>query len=85
MKKGRSLFLLLVLFFAAGTNFGQVLRPNNLKSGAVYVMTNQAANSVMAFSRSPKTGALTLVDTELTGGAGNPVAIPPDPSRRLTR
>ena len=79
MKKGRSLFLLLVLFFAAGTIFGQVLRPNNLKSGAVYVMTNQAANSVMAFSRSPKTGALTLVDTELTGGAGNPIAIPPDP------
>ena len=51
----------------------------NLHSGAVYVMTNQTANSVMAFSRSPKSGELTLVDTEPTQGAGNPIPIPPDP------
>jgi 6-phosphogluconolactonase len=51
----------------------------NLKAGAVYVMTNQTVNSIMAFSRDNKTGALSLVDTELTGGAGNPVPIPPDP------
>jgi 6-phosphogluconolactonase (cycloisomerase 2 family) len=54
-------------------------RTNNLKSGAVYVMTNQVVNSVMAFARSPNTGALTLVDTEETGGAGDPVPIAPDP------
>ncbi|HKX83383.1 MAG TPA: beta-propeller fold lactonase family protein [Pyrinomonadaceae bacterium] len=54
------------------------LRPDNLKSGAVYVMTNQTANSVIAFSRDPKDGTLTEVDTELTQGAGNPVP-PVDP------
>src|SRR5687767_1133733 len=53
-------------------------RPDNLKSGAVYVMTNQVANSVIAFSRNPKDGTLTEVDTELTQGAGNPVP-PVDP------
>jgi len=51
----------------------------NLRSGAVYVMTNQNVNTVMAFSRDPRTGRLTLADEEATGGAGNPIAIPPDP------
>src|SRR5688572_12624095 len=67
-----SLLLAATLFVAA--------RPtSNLKAGAVYVMTNQTVNSVMAFARDNQTGALTLVDTELTGGAGNPIPIPPDP------
>jgi 6-phosphogluconolactonase (cycloisomerase 2 family) len=52
----------------------------NLKSGAVYVMTNQVVNSVIAFSRDPKTGSLTVVDTEPTGGTGNPTALPGDPA-----
>ena len=52
---------------------------NNLKSGAVYILTNQVANSVIAFSRDPKTGSLTVVDTQSTGGAGNPIAMPGDP------
>jgi 6-phosphogluconolactonase len=51
---------------------------NNLRSGAVYVMTNQTANSVIAFSRNPKDGTLTEVGTVLTQGAGNPVP-PVDP------
>lgn len=55
-----------------------LLRPDNLRSGAVYVMTNQTANSVIAFSRSPKDGTLTETDTELTQGAGDPSA-PVDP------
>jgi 6-phosphogluconolactonase (cycloisomerase 2 family) len=41
-------------------------------------MTNQTANSVIAFSRNPKDGTLTEVDTELTQGAGDPSA-PVDP------
>jgi 6-phosphogluconolactonase len=53
-------------------------RPN-LRSGAVYVMTNQTVNTVLAFARDPRSGRLTMVDEEATGGAGNPIAIPPDP------
>jgi DNA-binding beta-propeller fold protein YncE len=34
---------------------------------------------VIAFSRDPKTGSLTVVDTQSTGGAGNPIAMPGDP------
>jgi 6-phosphogluconolactonase (cycloisomerase 2 family) len=52
---------------------------NNLNPGAVYVMTNQPQNAVMAFRRVPFFGHMRLVDTEPTQGAGNPVAIPPDP------
>jgi 6-phosphogluconolactonase len=52
---------------------------HNLKIGALFVMTNQTNNAVMAFWRNPGNGRLTLMDTEPTGGAGNPIAIPPDP------
>jgi 6-phosphogluconolactonase len=70
------LLLMVVRTFAqvAPDNFG-----NNLNPGAIYVMTNQTENAVMAFRRSPFFGGMRLVDTEPTGGAGNPVAIPPDP------
>jgi 6-phosphogluconolactonase (cycloisomerase 2 family) len=50
----------------------------NLKSGAVYVMTNQPSNAVAAFDRAPD-GTLTSVGTFSTGGSGNPVAMPGDP------
>jgi len=52
---------------------------NSLKAGAVFVMTNQTTNSVMAFARNRGSGRLLLTDILTTGGAGNPVAIPPDP------
>ena len=50
----------------------------NLKSGAVYVLTNQVTNSVMAFDRAPD-GTLMPAGTFLTGGSGDPVAQPGDP------
>src|SRR4029078_6477485 len=62
----------------AVTAYGQS-RQGNLKAGGGYVLTNQAANSVMAFGRRPNDGTLVLMDNESTRGAGNPVAIPPDP------
>ena len=62
---------------AATAAYGQVRAPN-LKAGAVYVLTNQTANSVIAFARRPD-GALVFVDNEPTQGTGSPVAIPPDP------
>jgi len=50
----------------------------NLKSGAVYVLTNQVNNAIAAFDRAPD-GTLTAAGTFSTGGAGNPVAQPGDP------
>jgi len=53
-------------------------RPLNLQAGAVYVLTNQVQNGVAVFSRTTD-GHLTAVGQFPTGGAGDPVAIPPDP------
>jgi len=53
-------------------------RPLNLQAGAVYVLTNQVQNAVAVFSRTTD-GHLTAVGQFPTGGAGDPVAIPPDP------
>jgi 6-phosphogluconolactonase len=53
-------------------------QPLNLPAGAVYVLTNQVENAVAVFRRSTD-GHLTAVGDFLTGGAGDPVAIPPDP------
>src|SRR5947208_9103939 len=52
--------------------------PLNLHSGAVYVLTNQVQNAVAVFSRTTD-GHLTAAGQFPTGGAGDPVAIPPDP------
>ena len=49
----------------------------NLKSGAVYVLTNQASNAVAVFDRMPD-GTLTPAGMFSTGGAGNPVPPPGD-------
>ena len=56
------------------------LRPHplNLHAGAVYVLTNQVQNAVAVFSRTTD-GHLTAAGQFPTGGAGDPVAIPPDP------
>jgi len=52
--------------------------PLNLHSGAVYVLTNQVQNAVAVFSRTTD-GHLTAAGQFPTVGAGDPVAIPPDP------
>jgi 6-phosphogluconolactonase len=51
---------------------------NNLKSGAVYVLTNQVANAIAVFERATD-GTLTFAGDFSTGGSGNPVAQPGDP------
>ena len=51
----------------------------NLHTGAVYVLTNQVNNAIAAFQRAAD-GSLTAAGEFSTGGAGDPVAIPPDPS-----
>jgi 6-phosphogluconolactonase len=53
-------------------------QPTNLHAGAVYVLTNQPQNAVAVFRRSID-GHLTAAGQFPTGGAGDPVAIPPDP------
>ena len=53
--------------------------PKNLHAGAVYVLTNQTSNTVMAFRRNAR-GMLTPAGEFPTGGAGNPIPQPPDPS-----
>src|SRR4029079_8646835 len=53
--------------------------PKNLHAGAVYVLTNQTSNTVVAFRRNAN-GMLTPAGEFPTGGAGNPIPRPPDPS-----
>ena len=53
-------------------------QPLNLHAGAVYVLTNQVENAVAVFRRTTD-GHLTAAGQFPTGGAGDPVAIPPDP------
>lgn len=53
-------------------------QPQNLHAGAVYVLTNQVENAIAVFRRTPD-GHLTAAGQFSTGGAGDPVAIPPDP------
>ena len=50
----------------------------DLTQGAVYLMTNQSNNAILAFERAPN-GSLTRVGRFLTGGRGNPVAQGIDP------
>ena len=50
----------------------------NLQARAVYVLTNQIENAVAVFRRAPD-GHLSAAGEFSTGGAGDPVAIPPDP------
>ena len=78
-------FLLAIISVAATASFAAAQGMSNhhdrgsLHSGAVYVMSNQVVNTVIAFARDSRDGRLRMVDEEETGGAGNPIAIPPDP------
>src|SRR5215213_3617498 len=71
--------IVLLTTFTATAQKNRVDAPNNLKTGAVYVLTNQTVNSIAVFLRNNKDGTLTAAGAFPTGGAGNPVAIPPDP------
>jgi hypothetical protein len=71
--------IVLLTTFTATAQINRVDAPNNFKSGAVYVLTNQTENSIAVFLRNNKDGTLTAAGTFPTGGAGNPTAIPPDP------
>src|SRR5215216_430346 len=53
-------------------------QPLNFQARAVYVLTNQVQNAVAVFNRTTD-GHLTAAGQFPTGGAGDPVAIPPDP------
>src|SRR5215207_6701487 len=80
MTKRSRIVAVACVLLAAGT---AALKPaatsaDNLKAGAVYVLTNQAANAVAAFNRAPD-GRLTAAGVFSTGGAGDPVAQPGDP------
>src|SRR5215204_1622918 len=80
MRNKRVIFIIFVLLTSV---LMIALKPatssaDNLKSGAVYVLTNQVSNAVAAFERAPN-GTLTPAGTFPTGGAGNPVAQPGDP------
>jgi 6-phosphogluconolactonase len=58
---------------------GKGARAKNFHAGAVYVLTNQANNSVAVFRRNAK-GVLTPAGEFPTGGAGDPTPQPPDPA-----
>jgi len=67
----------LMLATLTTTTFGD-RGPKNLRAGAVYVLTNQPENAVAVF-RHTLEGMLTPAGEFATGGAGDPVAHPPDP------
>lgn len=81
MTRRTTSFTTLIVLVAA--SFMVTLRPStiaaiNLKSGAVYVLTNQVSNAVVVFDRAPD-GTLSLAGVFSTGGAGNPIPPPGDP------
>jgi 6-phosphogluconolactonase len=59
------------------TTFG-ARGPKNFHAGAVYVLTNQANNTVAVFRHNAR-GMLTSAGEFPTGGAGDPTPQPPDP------
>lgn len=69
--RAMSVVSLLTLVVVAGTGAVQAQD----RAGAVYVMTNQIANSVSVFNRRSD-GSLTPAGTFLTGGAGLPTGVP---------
>src|SRR5829696_1839778 len=79
IKRARSVAAACVLLAAVAAALGPAATSaDNLKAGAVFVMTNQAVNAVAAFNRAPD-GTLTPAGTFSTGGRGDPVAQPGDP------
>src|ERR1051325_649198 len=73
-----SLTLLICVVFTMTLQPITTVAAFNLKSGAVFVLTNQTSNAVGAFDRAPD-GTLTFVGEFSTGGSGNPVAQEGDP------
>ena len=69
----RMFFVLNVVVFFSVT--GTCVLHAQERAGAVYVMTNQIANSVSVFDRASD-GTLTPAGTFLTGGAGLPTGVP---------
>jgi 6-phosphogluconolactonase len=82
MKKLRTaaMFTFFFVLAALGTATlnGTTTSAQSLRSGAVYVMTNQVANAIAVFKRAPD-GSLSSAGMFSTGGSGNPVAMPGDP------
>jgi 6-phosphogluconolactonase len=79
IKRARSVATACVLLAAVAAALGPAATSaDNLKAGAVFVMTNQAVNAVAAFDRAPD-GTLSPAGTFPTGGSGDPVAQPGDP------
>lgn len=78
MPRNQSLFAKLLAILAASLLFGGFSERTVAEqtSGAVYVLTNQKANSVMVYARGGD-GTLTFSGTFATGGAG--VGSGPDP------
>ena len=76
MTKFTTLLVLVSISFMA-TPPPTTIAAVNLKSGAVYVLTNQVSNAVAVFDRAPN-GTLTPAGIFSTGGAGNPVPPPGD-------
>jgi 6-phosphogluconolactonase len=70
-------FLMVATLGAATFGRGQA-RHRSLRAGAVYVLTNQVNNAVAVFRRGVD-GTLLAEGQFSTGGAGDPVAQPPDP------
>lgn len=81
MTKKITFIMLMVLVagaFVVTRHSSTISAANNLKAGAVYVLTNQVSNAVAAFERAPD-GTLTPAGVFSTGGSGNPVAEPGGP------
>ena len=76
MTRFMTLLVLVAVSFMA-TSPTTTIASLNLKSGAVYVLTNQVSNAVAVFDRAPN-GTLTPAGMFSTGGAGNPVPPPGD-------
>jgi 6-phosphogluconolactonase len=73
MHIGRKSLVAIALAIAAATT-----QASDLRDGAVFSMTNQNVNAVIAFHRAPN-GTLTRAGRFLTGGRGDPVAQGADP------
>ena len=81
-KRAKLIAVSLTILAVATVSAARLSRPNPehrpLAAGAVYVLTNQVENAVAVFQRA-NGGTLRPAGQFLTGGAGDPVAVPPDP------
>jgi 6-phosphogluconolactonase (cycloisomerase 2 family) len=75
----RTSLLVLATLWLAGIHAAHAGPTVDLRNGAVYLMTNQYTNGVVAYYRGPN-GALTRVGRFATGGHGNPTPQGTDPA-----